>query len=73
MLQVTPLGVYARSWVDVAIPALGGMSPRQAMDDPTRRDDLMAILREFEQHERAHPAWTGDTPSSIARAELGLD
>ena len=26
---------YARSWVDVAIPALGGMSPRQAMDDPT--------------------------------------
>lgn len=64
---------YARSWVDVAIPALGGMSPRQAMDDPTRREDLMAILREFEQHEHAHPAWTGDTPSSIARAELGLD
>jgi hypothetical protein len=34
-------------WVDESIPALGGLTPRQALDDPTRREDLMALLREM--------------------------
>ncbi len=35
-------------WVDTEIPALGGLTPRQALDDPTRREDLVALLREFD-------------------------
>jgi hypothetical protein len=27
--------------------ALGGLTPRQALDDPTRREDLLALLREM--------------------------
>ncbi len=34
-------------WVDESIPALGGLTPRQALDDPTRREDLLALLREM--------------------------
>jgi hypothetical protein len=34
-------------WVDESIPALGGLTPRQALDDPTRREDLLALLREL--------------------------
>lgn len=36
-------------WVDMAVPALGGFTPRQARDDPTRREDLEALLREMER------------------------
>jgi hypothetical protein len=36
-----------REWVAESIPALGGLTPRQALDDPTRREDLLALLREM--------------------------
>ncbi|MGA8369171.1 MAG: hypothetical protein WB765_03490 [Acidimicrobiales bacterium] len=35
------------AWVDESIPALGGLTPRQALDDPTLREDLLALLREM--------------------------
>ncbi len=35
-------------WVEESIPALGGLTPRQALADPTRKEDLFALLREFE-------------------------
>jgi hypothetical protein len=35
-------------WVEESIPALGGLTPRQALTDPTRREDLFALLRELE-------------------------
>ena len=38
------------AWVDGSIPALGGLTPRQALDDPTRREDLLALLREMGGH-----------------------
>lgn len=38
---------YEQRWVDEPIPALGGLTPRQALDDPTRREDLHALLREM--------------------------
>ena len=38
---------YEQRWVDESIPALGGLTPRQALDDPTRREDLLALLREM--------------------------
>jgi len=34
-------------WLDEEIPALGGATPREAADDPTRREDLRALLRSF--------------------------
>jgi tetratricopeptide (TPR) repeat protein len=40
-----------REWVDEPVPALAGLTPRQALNDPTRREDLLALLREFEEQE----------------------
>ena len=34
-------------WLDEAIPALGGITPREAVDDPTRREDLLSLLGEL--------------------------
>ena len=40
---------YEEAWVDESIPALGGATPREALDDPTRRDDLFRLLDRMEQ------------------------
>jgi hypothetical protein len=34
-------------WLDTSIPALGGATPREAADDPTRRDQLVRLLDTF--------------------------
>jgi hypothetical protein len=36
------------AWLDESPPALGGLTPRQAASDPTRREDLESLLVEFE-------------------------
>jgi hypothetical protein len=36
-----------RRWLDESVPALGGVTPRQAADDPTRRDDLVRLIDGF--------------------------
>ncbi len=36
-----------RDWLDESIPALAGLTPREAADDPSRREDLLALLREM--------------------------
>ncbi|SNR52707.1 SEC-C motif-containing protein [Haloechinothrix alba] len=38
---------YERTWLDEPLPALAGLTPRQAADDPTRRDDLLRLLDSF--------------------------
>jgi tetratricopeptide (TPR) repeat protein len=38
---------YEQKWLDEPIPALAGVTPRQAADDPTRRDDLIRLLDSF--------------------------
>lgn len=38
------------AWVDTPLPALSGATPREAADDPTRRDALLRLLQEFEDH-----------------------
>ncbi|MFD4467390.1 SEC-C domain-containing protein [Rhodococcus sp. NPDC058505] len=43
---------YETRWLDDAIPALDGVTPRQAATDPTRRDDLIRLLASFPQEER---------------------
>jgi len=40
---------YEERWCDEPVPALEGLTPREALDDPTRREDLFALLREMRQ------------------------
>jgi hypothetical protein len=59
------------AWLDESIPALAGLTPRQAAADPTRREDLAALLNEFDQHSQApSPDVTFDV--SRLRHQLGL-
>ena len=39
------------AWLHDHVPALGGLTPLEAADDPTRREDLLALLNEFEDRE----------------------
>lgn len=58
---------YETNWLDEPIPALDGHTPREAADDPTRRDDLIRLLNTF-------PAVDGGTgmDADRLRAALGL-
>jgi hypothetical protein len=38
---------YEIRWLDLEIPALDGLTPREAASDPTRRDDLIRLLSTF--------------------------
>lgn len=58
---------YERAWVDRSLPALGGLTPRQALDDPRHRLDLDDLLEEIA--ERAAPGLM--SPKRI-HALLGL-
>lgn len=42
---------YEEKWLDQQIPALAGQTPRQAANDPTRRDDLIRLLDSFPSDE----------------------
>ena len=56
---------YEQRWLDEPIPALGGVTPRAAAADPTRRDDLVRLLDSF-------PADNGD-PGQMSAARLRTD
>jgi hypothetical protein len=59
-------------WLDESIPTLGGTTPRQAADDPTRREDLLSLLRSFERADLAStPGTFGFDPARLRR-KLGL-
>jgi hypothetical protein len=46
---------FERRWCDEQVPALGGITPRQAAADPTRRETLERLLRELELMNRRQP------------------
>jgi hypothetical protein len=56
---------YEKRWLDMSIPALEGLTPRQAADDPTRRGDLIRLLDSF-------PNLEGGMSAQRLRAALGL-
>lgn len=58
-------------WVDEEVPALGGLTPRQAAADPTRREQLVALLHDFDRNPAPQGAATFDT--ARLRATLGID
>ncbi|MDZ7731818.1 MAG: SEC-C domain-containing protein [Acidimicrobiia bacterium] len=39
---------FERQWCDERVPALDGLTPRQAAADPTRRDALLRLIASFE-------------------------
>ena len=64
-------------WTNESIPALGGLTPKQALNDPTRREDLIRLLNEFERNEiqtteTRNPHSTEFRAARI-RKKLGLD
>ncbi|CAN5829385.1 SEC-C metal-binding domain-containing protein [soil metagenome] len=59
------------AWLDESIPGLAGLTPRQAADDPTRREDLVAMLRDLDRMAEA-PGFTGFDPDRL-RAQLGIE
>jgi hypothetical protein len=56
------------TWLDETIPALEGLTPRQAAADPTRRDDLIRLLDSFPEADGNPLAMDPDR----LRAALGL-
>jgi len=57
-------------WLDENIPALSGLTPREAAADPTRREDLVALLNSFDDVPDAH---LGTFDTDRLRRKLGLD
>ena len=53
------------------VAALGGLTPRQALDDPIRREELLVVLREM----RDQPAPDGAVGMSVDPVErlLGIE
>ena len=47
---------YMQQWLDDDIPALGGITPRQAAADPKHHAALKSLLRDVEYHESRLPA-----------------
>ena len=60
---------YEENWLDNQIPALAGLTPREAAADPTRRPDLIALLASFDRDEEE----LGTMSSKRLRAALGLE
>lgn len=65
------------AWLDEQIPALDGLTPREAAADPTRREQVVRLLDEFDRMQRGRPA--GDPGGQFSwdidalRRELDLD
>lgn len=56
---------YEQRWLDESIPALGGVTPREAAADPTRRHDLVRLLDSFPIDD--------DNPGAMSAARLRQD
>ena len=62
---------FERRWCDESVPALGGRTPRQAADDPTRRTELTRLIDSFPSVD-LDDGVIGLRPERL-RALLGLD
>jgi hypothetical protein len=65
-------------WLDESVPALGGLTPREAAADPTRREQLERLLDEFDRMDERFRAGSGDLQAisydvAELRRELGVD
>ncbi|HET6873686.1 MAG TPA: SEC-C metal-binding domain-containing protein [Acidimicrobiales bacterium] len=60
-------------WLDEEVPALGGVTPRQAAADPTRREALERLLIEFDTMGESMPEGTFTFRTERLRRVLGLN
>jgi hypothetical protein len=68
------LDAWARTWPDEAVPALEGMTPRQAARDDRGSILLEALLRDLEHRAAANRArGVDDVDVAELRATLGVD
>ncbi|MBI4194079.1 MAG: SEC-C domain-containing protein [Betaproteobacteria bacterium] len=63
---------HFESWVDQPIPALGGRTPREAMQDPDGREMVEALVQQAERHGRAMQPPMDESIIRDLRARLGL-
>lgn len=66
---------YYVDWLDKQIPALGGVTPRQAAQTPEGREKLEALLLQFEASSQASAAKNEDwmtIDTEFLKRELGL-
>jgi len=63
-------------WLDKSVPVLKGLTPREALANPKVRDDLLRLVNEMEQNEKAAHAVSGRRyggfKASRIRSKLGL-
>ena len=57
---------FQARWLDESVPALGGLTPREAAADPTRRERVERLLDEFDR------SGAGVYDTTAMRRELGL-
>jgi hypothetical protein len=61
-----------RRWCDEGVPALNGLTPRQAAADPSRRETLERLLGEFERMDGDLPPQGMTMRPARLREMLGL-
>lgn len=59
------------AWLDHPVPALAGLTPREAAADPTRRESLLRLLASFEEMGERSSGFIGMRPERL-RELLGL-
>lgn len=64
----TYIKMRERKWVDESIPALGGLTPRAALNDPKGRRLLIDLLADFD----SYPEGPGTMSTARLRELLGL-
>jgi len=63
---------FEHRWCDESVPALGGLTPREAAADPSRRETLERLLVQFEQANQIHPTTAIAMRPERLRDLLGL-
>lgn len=61
------------TWPDIPVPALRGMTPRQASKDPQGRELLESLLMEFELQDLRQKDENSRVNIAKLRHELGLE
>lgn len=68
------MSAHWEQWLDDKIPALGGITPRQAVKSKDGREKVIAILDNIERHEkRGHSGINQLKYVQMARKKLGLE
>jgi hypothetical protein len=63
---------YYEDWIEQEIPALGGLSPREAVKSRSGREKVEALITQIERHGRRMSPPLDDTITRKMRERLGL-